>query len=224
VVGAAKFVAARTGIVRPVSVAAEGLTPIWVAVDGEVLAHALFGDAVRAEAPAVLERLRARGWTLELLSGDDPGAVDAAGAMLGFGPDARRGGVSPEGKLAAIEALAARGPVVMVGDGVNDAAAIARASVGISMRGGAEASLAAADVYLARPGLEPLATLVDGSRATLALIRRTIALSLAYNIAGATLAVMGLVSPLVAAILMPASSISAVLLCGLGRTFAKPRP
>ena len=219
VVGSPAFVATRCGLARPAPASDDGLTPVWVAVDGAVRGRARLGDAVRPEAAAVLAGLRARGWSLSLLSGDDPGAVDAVGRALGFGAGARRGGTSPETKLAAIESLEREGPVVMVGDGVNDAAAIARASVGVSVRGGAEASLAAADVYLARPGLRPLGELVAGSRRTLGVIRRTIALSLAYNAIGATLAMLGYVTPLVAAILMPASSISAVLLCGLGRTF-----
>jgi Cu2+-exporting ATPase len=111
----------------------------------------------------------------------------------------------------------------MVGDGVNDAAAMARASVGISVRGGAEASLAAADVYLSRPGLEPLDELVAGSRRTMRVIHRTIALSLVYNVIGAVLAIAGLVTPLLAAILMPASSITAILACWRGRTFPQER-
>jgi Cu2+-exporting ATPase len=141
------------------------------------------------------------------------------GEGLGFGREALQGGASPEDKLAVIERWAGQGPVVMVGDGVNDAAAIARASVGIGVRGGAEASLAAADVYLVRSGLRPLVDLIEGAERTLRVIRRNIAFSLAYNIIGAGLAMTGVINPLIAAIMMPASSLTVVLASWRSRTF-----
>jgi Cu2+-exporting ATPase len=111
----------------------------------------------------------------------------------------------------------------MVGDGVNDAAAIARASVGIGVRGGAEACLDACDVYLARPGLAPLVELVDGAERTMRLIRRSLGLSLAYNVVAAGLALAGLMNPLVAAIVMPLSALTVVLASTWTRTFDAPR-
>src|SRR6185503_8310722 len=131
------------------------------------------------------------------------------------------GGATPEAKRARVEALsvAADRPVVMVGDGVNDAAAIAAASVGVGVHGGAEACLATADVYLTRAGLSPLVDLIDGASRTMAIIRRNILLSLAYNAIGVTLAVAGLISPLVAAILMPASSLTVLMLSWKSRSF-----
>ena len=228
VVGSPAFVMARAtcGDPGPDASRASGpvLTPVWVAVDGRIVGRAGFGDPIRDEALATLESLRHHGWDLEMLSGDDPAVVAAVGDALGFPPAARRGGVSPEGKLAAIEAAAARGPVVMVGDGVNDAAAIARATVGIGVRGGAEACLAAADVFLARPGIEGLAALTLGARRTLDVIRRNIAFSLAYNAIGATLAMMGLIHPLLAALLMPASSLTVVIASWRSRTFDVAQP
>ena len=194
-------------------------SPVWVAIDGVRVARAGFGDRLRDDAPATLARLRAEGWTLYLLSGDDPAVVAAAGRALGFEPSQVRGGASPEDKRAAIEALASRGPVVMVGDGVNDAAAIACATVGVGVRGGAEACLSAADVYLSRPGLGALATLTGGAKRTLAVIRNGLVFSLAWNVVGAALAMAGLVNPLVAAIGMPASSLAVVVLAWRSRTF-----
>ncbi|HEY9383724.1 MAG TPA: heavy metal translocating P-type ATPase, partial [Gemmatimonadales bacterium] len=111
-----------------------------------------------------------------------------------------------------------RESVVMVGDGVNDAAAIARATVGVAVRGGAEASLAAADVYL-EAGLAGLLPLLRGAERTLKVIRRNIAFSLLYNLVGATLAVAGVITPLIAAILMPMSSLTVVLASWRSRTF-----
>lgn len=199
------------------------LSPVWVAIGDTVVAVAGFGDRIRPEAASTLERLRARGWVLELLSGDEPAVVRATGAALGFAPGSVQGGVSPEEKRARIEAHAARGPVVMVGDGVNDAAAIAVATVGVGVRGGAEACLAAADVYLATPGIGSLASLTCGARRTLRTIRLGLALSLVWNVAGAGLAMAGLVTPLVAALAMPLSSLSVVLLAWRARTFEPER-
>jgi Cu2+-exporting ATPase len=200
------------------------LTPVWVAVDGRLVARAGFGDRVRADARASIDALRARGWRVALLSGDHESVVADVGARLGFAAADVEGGASPERKREVIDAAATRGTVVMAGDGVNDAAAIARASVGIGVRGGAEACLATADVYLSRPGLEALVRLVAGSERTLRVIRRNIAFSLVYNLAGAALAVSGRIDPLLAAILMPLSSLTVVLASWRGRTFDPPAP
>jgi len=220
-VGSPAFVLSRAADPEGLA-AADGAgahTPVLVAVDGRVTARAGFGDAVRPDAAPTLRALRARGWRTRLLSGDAPDVVRAVGARLGFGPAECVGGASPEDKLGAIESLANEGPVVMVGDGVNDAAAIARATVGVGVKGGAEACLAAADVFLARPGVAPLAQLVDGAARTLGVIRLGIAISMAYNLAGAALAIGGLINPLVAALMMPASSLTVVLVAWRGRTF-----
>ncbi|MDH5315136.1 MAG: heavy metal translocating P-type ATPase [Gemmatimonadota bacterium] len=195
------------------------LTPVAVAIDGAVVGAAGFGDPVRPEAAETLAALRQLGWELEVISGDAPGVVQAVAKELGLSPDRVQGGASPEEKLHAVEQRARDGAVVMVGDGVNDAAAIARASVGIGVRGGAEASLAAADVYLVRSGLRPLADLMRGARRTLRVIRGNIGFSLAYNLAATVLAMSGRINPLVAAILMPASSITVVLISWRSRMF-----
>jgi Cu2+-exporting ATPase len=200
------------------------LTPVWVAVDGRLEARAAFGDPVRADARATIDALRARGWRLALLSGDHPDVVARVGADLGFAPAEIEGGASPERKREVVETAAASGTVVMVGDGVNDAAAIARATVGIGVRGGAEACLATADVFLARPGLAALERLVAGSTRTLRVIRMNIAFSLVYNVAGAALAMSGRIDPLLAAILMPLSSLTVVLASWRGRTFDADSP
>ena len=118
----------------------------------------------------------------------------------------------PEDKRAVVEARAKVGRVVMVGDGVNDAAAIAAATVGVGVSGGVEACLAAADVYLSKPGVAALGELADGAQRTLRVIRQGLGLSLAWNVVGAGLAVAGLVTPLVAAVAMPLSSVCVVVL------------
>jgi Cu2+-exporting ATPase len=154
-----------------------------------------------------------------VLSGDDPAVVAAVARSLEIPADDARGAVSPEEKAATVERARHEGPVVMVGDGVNDAAALSAATVGIAVHGGAEASMAAADVYLSRPGLGAILDLTVASRRTLRAIHRSLGTSLVYNAAAATLAATGLISPLLAALLMPASSFTVIALAFGARTF-----
>ncbi|MEZ6016491.1 MAG: heavy metal translocating P-type ATPase [Planctomycetota bacterium] len=196
-----------------VALEARGRTVVGVARNGRCAAILGLVDAPRDDAQASIAALRARGFVPEVLSGDVQGAVARVAREVGLEADQARGSIEPEGKLARVRELAARGePVVMVGDGVNDAAALAAADVGVAVHGGAEASLAAADAYSARPGLTPLVELVDLSRRTVATIRRNLALSLVYNGVAVTLAMAGYVEPLTAAILMPLSSASVLAL------------
>ncbi len=195
------------------------LTPVLVAVDDRVCAAAGFGDPLRPDAGEAVRALRARGWAVGVLSGDAPTVVARIGRELGLPADACVGGASPEDKMRAVEAARGPRPVVMVGDGVNDAAAIAAASVGIGVHGGAETCLATADVYLTQPGLAPLVHLIRGAERTMHVIRRNLAFSLAYNLVGAGLAMAGAINPLVAALMMPASSLTVVVSSWRTRTF-----
>jgi len=220
-VGNSGFIREHLHVNAPLPDAESGCSAVYVAVDGAIAGVASLGDPVRAEAPRAADSLRRAGWRLELLSGDDSAAVARAASALGIAPSDARGGASPEAKRARIAALAAAGPVVMVGDGVNDAPAIAAATVGVGVHGGAEACLATADVFLARPGLTPLVELIAGSTRTMRLVRVGIAASILYNIAGASLAFAGIIDPLIAAILMPASSVTVVLVAFRGETFSR---
>ncbi len=202
--------------------ARDGLTPVLAAADGAPTAVIALGDTIREDAAASIGALRGAGWRPLLLSGDDPRVAAAVGASLGLGAASVVGGATPESKAARIAALAATGPVVMVGDGVNDAAALAAATVGVAVHGGAEAALAAADVYLSRPGLAGLVDLVRGARGVTRVIRRNLAVSLGYNAVFVALAMAGLVSPLVAAVLMPISSVTVAVLSFRNRAFAEP--
>jgi P-type Cu2+ transporter len=198
------------------------LTPVHVSIDGELIAVAGFGDVIRADAGDALDTLRARGWRTVMLSGDASEVVAAVAVKLGFNPENVIAEASPEQKLAVVESLESRGQrVVMVGDGVNDAAAIAAASVGVGVHGGAEACLSVADVYLTRPGLQTLVELIEGAGNTMRVIRRNMAFSLAYNAVGVALAVTGALTPLVAAVMMPASSLTVILGSWHGRTFTR---
>ncbi len=224
-VGAPTFVARRTSVadgapdVRIEAFAEEGLTPVWVAVDGALVARGGFGDPLRDDARDSVDRLRALGWRVALLSGDHPVVVRSTAQRLGLELSDAIGGASPEEKLRRVEEARPRGTVLMVGDGVNDAAAIAAATVGVGVHGGAEASMSAADVYLSRPGLAPLVELVEGAHRTMLVIRNNILFSIAYNCLGATLALLGILDPLIAAVLMPMSSLSVVFASWRGRTF-----
>lgn len=199
---------------------ARGHTVVLAARDGRVVGLAALLDAARDGAREALDRLRASGFTLEICSGDAAGPVNAVGEPLGFAAADVRAAVDPEGKLARVHELRAEGAhVVMVGDGVNDAAALAAADVGIAVHGGAETSLAAADVHVARAGLDPLLDLVALARRTMNTIRLLLALSLAYNLVFGALAMAGRVDALVAAIVMPVGSatVLAVALISIGR-------
>lgn len=200
----------------------EALTPVLVAVDGRVVAAAGLGDPVRADAQDAVVSLRRSGWKVGILSGDHADVVRATASALGIDDADAHGAVTPEKKVAAIastERPHGNGPVVMVGDGVNDAAALATADVGIAVHGGAEASLAAADVYLNRPGLGTIAELLAGSRRTMRVIHVMFAASIAYNVLAAGLSMFGYINPILAAVIMPASSLTVVALAVRMRSF-----
>ena len=227
-VGSQSFVRATLGslpiwaVTRAQAHAAAGRTPVLVAVDGEITAIAAFADTVRADAAASLEKLAELGFQFEVLSGDDQRVVDAVVAELGVPILNATGGASPEQKLATVTALRAEGQrVFMVGDGVNDAAAMAASNVGIAVHGGAEACLSAADVFTTCPGLSTVALAAQGSQRTMRVIRIGVGLSLAYNLLGVALAVSGRLDPLWAAVLMPLSSISVVTAALRARTFTR---
>lgn len=229
VVGSADFVRARSAqeeawVEESVNAfARRALTPVLAAADGRILAVVGVGDPVRDEARESLEALRRLGHRLAVLSGDQPDVVRAVVARIGVPFDEVIGGASPERKLAFIEERAKSGPVFMVGDGINDAAALSAATVGIAVHGGAEASLAAADIFATTNGLAPLVELFEGAGRTLRVIRGNLRRSLVYNLTVGGLAATGFVGPLLAAILMPVSSIGVITSSYRSRTFgSKP--
>lgn len=198
--------------------AARGLTPVLVAEDGVVRALAAFGDALRPDAAASLSTLAALGYPITVLSGDHPLVVERVCSALPV--QAWRGGVSPEEKLDEVRRRTQAGrAVIMIGDGMNDAAAMSAATVGFAVHGGAEASLLAAGGFATEPGVRPIVETIQGARETLRVIYRGIGFSLAYNLVGVGLAVSGVLSPLLAAILMPVSSVTVVTSALRSRAF-----
>ena len=230
VIGSPVFIASRIGGLsdsdaRAVAdLTSAALSPVLVAEGGRIIGSIGLGDPLRQDSAGAVADLRLRGWNPIVLSGDHDAVVAAAASNLGLPRASARGGATPEDKVGAVRDLSSSGAtVVMVGDGVNDAAALAAATVGIAVHGGAEASLAAADVYLSRPGLSPVLELCDGARRTMRTIKICLAASLCYNIAAASLCVAGLISPLIAAVVMPASSLTVLALCVRSGAFRNGR-
>ncbi len=137
-----------------------GNTPVVAAVDQQASAVVGIGDPIRDDAPQAVDDLRRLDYPVHILSGDHPDVVSRVAERLSVPATQARGAASPEQKVAYLEVLMKNAHTVMVGDGVNDAAALAAATVGIAVHGGAEASLASADVYLSRPGLTPIVDLI----------------------------------------------------------------
>jgi Cu2+-exporting ATPase len=196
-----------------------GLTPVVAAVDGIAVAVAGIGDPLRSDTAKAVASIVDRGWQAEILSGDHPAVVQSVARTIGLDPKDARGAATPEDKLEAVRSSPDAETTAMVGDGVNDAAALAAATVGIGVHGGAEATLAAADVYLGRPGMTPVVELLEGSRKTLGVIRRNLIFSLMYNVVAVSFAITGNMSPILAAILMPLSSMTVVLSSYRAKTF-----
>jgi Cu2+-exporting ATPase len=211
---------------RADALVAEGLSPVFVAVDGSVAGVAGVGDPLRSDARKTLDALRALGIRVRVLSGDHPAVVARVAAELGIPAEDALGGLDPEAKRDAVAALTGEkgrtGAVVMVGDGVNDAAALALADVGVAVLGGTGASIVAADVVLTREGVSPLLDILDGSGRLYGVIRRNLGFSFVYNVAASAAVVLGFVGPLLAAVLMPVSSLTVVLSSAVSRTFARP--
>ena len=186
---------------------AQGRTLAWLMEEGRVLALLAFEDAVKPHSAAAVAALKAMGLRVVVLSGDSPAAAGALGASLGLAEI--EAGLLPADKSARIAAWQEKGErVAMVGDGVNDAPALAAADLGIAMGTGTDAAIAAAGVTLLRgdPALVPQA--LELMRRTRGKIRQNLFWAFAYNAAGLPLAALGGLSPALAGAAMAASSVS----------------
>ncbi len=185
---------------------ARAVSSVRVAVDGLEVAVLAIEDRLREGAFELVQRLRQQGARLTLLSGDRRQTAEAIAAQLGGMEVIAE--VLPEDKDQTIAGLQQQGgEVVMIGDGVNDAPALVRADVGIALGSGTDVSIASADIVLLSSDLARVDQAARLSQRTLRTVRQNIALSIGYNSIMVPLAMMGLVTPLVAAITMPVSSL-----------------
>ncbi|MFN7958320.1 MAG: heavy metal translocating P-type ATPase [Holophagaceae bacterium] len=188
---------------------AEGLTVAFTTVDGLITGALAFGDRPRPEAASVIAELRARGVRTVLLSGDARATTERIAGAVGV--DEFVGEVSPSEKAEAVRRFQAQGQVVaMVGDGINDAPALAAADLGIAMGSGADLALHAAPVVLMRDSLTRITRVFRLATRTLRVLKQNLFWAFFYNAAGISLAMTGVLNPILAAGAMVLSSLSVI--------------
>jgi Cu2+-exporting ATPase len=188
---------------------AGGSVAVFVVIDNQLAALLAIEDQIRAEAPMLVEALRKRGIGMTLLTGDSRAAADKVAQDLGGMQVIAE--VLPEHKNQVIADLQAQSEkVAMIGDGVNDAPALARADVGIAMGGGTDVSMDCADFILMDNSLQRVLFGIDLSHHTLRIIRQNITLSLGYNIVLIPICMAAMLTPVFAAIAMPLSSLAVI--------------
>ncbi len=207
---------ARTGVADGVgwaddsaSTDAGPTSQIFCAVDDRLVMRLGLEDRLRLGAASVIARMRRQGIRVTLLTGDRREAAEHVARQLGDVELIAE--VLPEDKDRVIDDLQRGGePVAMVGDGVNDAPALVRADVGIAMGSGTDVSIASADIVLMSSELERVIEAAELSRRTLRAIRQNIGISILYNLIMVPLAMAGVVTPLMAAVSMPLSSLAVI--------------
>jgi Cu+-exporting ATPase len=199
-------------------IAARGASPVLVARDGALVGLIGLSDTVKPESAAAVKRLRQAGLAVWMITGDRRATAQKIGAEVGIGPDRILADVLPAEKAAKVAELQASGMVVaMVGDGINDAPALAQADLGIAIGTGADVALEASDITLVGDDLRAVPTAVRLSRSTMRVIRQNLGWAFGYNVllipvaAGLLWPVAGLLlSPALAAGAMALSSVSVV--------------
>lgn len=210
------------GCEAPEALYADGQTVIAVACDEVVLGFLALADAVRPGAVVAVARLRRLGLRVVMLTGDQPASARRIAAAVGI--DEVRARQSPQDKAQALlELRAASGRVAMVGDGINDAPALAAADIGFAMGGGTDVAIESADITLMHGDLEHAVDAIELARATLAKIRQNLFFAFFYNALGIPLAALGMLSPVFAGAAMAASSVSVVSNSLLLRKWTRPR-
>lgn len=186
-----------------------GKTVVALVEGEELLALFAIADALRATSKQAVQRLRQRGIRVVMLTGDNVTTAAVIAAEAGI--DEFRAGILPGDKAAAVAELKANGALVgMVGDGVNDAPALAAADVSFAIGAGSDAAIEAADLTLIRSDLNGVADAIDLSAATLGKIRQNLFFAFIYNVAGIPLAALGMLNPVIAGAAMAMSSVSVV--------------
>jgi Cu+-exporting ATPase len=207
---------AGEGVDLPLDLAAEagrleenGNTVVAVAADGAVLGLVALADQLKPSSRVAVSQLRALGLTPVMLTGDNERTARAVAAAVGI--DRVLYGVLPEGKAAEVRRLQEAGEVVaMVGDGVNDAPALAQADLGLSIGTGTDVAIEASDLTLVSGDLRVAADAIRLARRTLRTIRGNLFWAFAYNVAAIPLAIAGIVNPIIAAAAMAGSSVFVV--------------
>jgi Cu+-exporting ATPase len=201
-----------------------GRTAVVVTVDGSPAGVLAVADTVRPTSREAVSALRDLGLRPVLLTGDHQSAARAVAATVGIAEGDVVAGVAPEGKVDAVRRLQDQGRVVaMVGDGVNDAAALAQADLGLAMGSGTDVAIEASDLTLVRTDLFAAVDAVRLSRRTLATIKGNLFWAFAYNVAAIPLAAFGLLNPMIAGAAMASSSIFVVTNSLRLRRFAPAR-
>ena len=197
--------------VRAAALEAEGRAVIWIGDAHRLLGLIAIADRLRPEAAAAVAALRGAGLAPLMLTGDAPAAAHAAAVRLGFTPGEVMAGMRPEEKIAEVERRQSRGErVAMVGDGINDGPALARADLGIAMGGGSDVAFHAAAVGLLRPDPGLVAALVDLAGAARSKMVQNLAWAFGFNALAIPAAALGLFGPVAAAAAMTASSLLVV--------------
>jgi Cu+-exporting ATPase len=191
--------------------AAEGRTPVWVGWDGQVRAVVVVADTVKPSSAEAIEQLRALRLRPVLLTGDNERSARFVAAQVGIDESDVIAEVLPAAKVEVVKRLQSEGAVVaMVGDGVNDAAALAHADLGLAMGTGTDVAIEASDLTLVRGDLKAAPDAIRLSRATLRTIKGNLFWAFAYNVAALPLAALGLLNPMIAGLAMALSSVFVV--------------
>lgn len=199
-----------------------GATAVWLAVDGEPAGIISLRDTLKPGSAAAILRLRGLGLRPILLTGDNAAVAAQVAAAVGIAPEDVYAGVLPEGKVAAVRKLQAAGATVaMAGDGVNDAAALAQADLGIAMGSGTDVAIEAADLTVMGNELGQVVQAIELSRRTLATIKTNLFWAFFYNAVGIPVAALGLLNPMIAGAAMAASSVLVVANSLRLRSFGK---
>ncbi len=199
-----------------------GATAIWVAVDGETAGIISLRDTLKPESVAAVAKLRELGLRPILLTGDNAAVAAQVAAAVGIDPSDVFAGVLPEGKVEAVRRLQAGGATVaMAGDGVNDAAALAQADLGIAMGSGTDVAIQAADLTVMGSDLGQVAQAIELSRRTMSTIKTNLFWAFFYNAVGIPVAALGLLNPMIAGAAMAASSVLVVANSLRLRSFGK---